>query len=79
MIKFLYVLIQKDIWIKEESPIDFLYQFLILKKFNETDEKLFYISVNQFLKKKYDSLDKVYKLFLDNINLNPNIISLEFF
>ena len=79
MIEFLDILIQRDIWNKTESPIDFLYQFLILKKFNETDEKLFYISVNQFLKKKYDSLDKVYKLFLDNINLNPNIISLEFF
>ena len=76
MIEFLNILLEKDIWKpKEDSPIDFLYQFLILNKYNESDEKLFYNSVVNYINSHYETLDKVFKSFLNNINLYPNILS----
>ena len=76
MIEFLNILLEKDIWKpKEDSPIDFLYQFLILNKYNESDEKLFYNSVVNYINSHYETLDKVFKSFLNNINLYTNILS----
>ena len=81
-ITFLDVLIKNDIWkVEEDSPIDFVYNFLVLNKYNENDEKIFYNWINSLIReKKFEGIEeKIFKLFTDNKNNLNNNISIEGF
>ena len=82
-IEFLNNLIKNNIWnIDGESPIDFVYRFLVLNKYNENDEKCFYKWLQSLIKKERKLIgieEKIFKLFTDKSNNLTNHLSIEGF
>ena len=81
LIDFFFLLIKKNIWdIEKDFPITFLFNNLVLNKYNENDEILFYKVVKQ-LKNEYKSeiSEKLFQFYLDIINKNSNILLLDGF
>ena len=82
-IEFLKNLIKNNIWnVEEDSPIDFVYKFLVLNKYNENDEKCFYNWLQSLIKKerKLNGIEeKIFKLFTDKSNNLNNNLTIEGF
>ena len=82
-IEFLNNLIKNNIWnVDEDSPIDFVYRFLVLNKYNENDEKCFYNWIQSLIKKekKLNGIEeKIFQLFTDKSNNLNNNLSIEGF
>ena len=74
-INFLNILIRNKIWnVDYESPIDYVYQKLVLNKYNDNDEKIFYNWLQSLIKKRNiaNIEEQIFKLFTQN-DLNDNL------
>ena len=82
-IEFLNILIKNKIWdVEKESPIDFVYKNLVLNKYDNNDEKIFYNWLKKLMKeKKSEGIEeKIFKLFTENdTNNNLSIEGFETF
>ena len=82
-INFLNVLIRNKIWnVDNESPIDYVYQKLVLNKYNDNDQKIFYNWLKNLLKKRnIDNIEEqIFHLFTENdLNNNLSIEGFELF
>ena len=80
-IEFFFLLIKKNIWdIEKDSPINFLFNNLVLNKYNDTDEKLFYKEVKKLKNENNKEItENLFNLYLETINNNSNIFSLDGF
>ena len=74
-INFLNVLIRNKIWnVENECPINYVFQKLVLNKYNDNEQKIFYNWLQNLIKKRNieDIEERIFNLFKEN-DLNNNL------